>query len=394
MSFYTDLAPPGTVDGFPDRVFIGAATGHDGSTSLQSSGTYAFGTGVDYLIDGAQTASFAKYGNVGGVFGTQSGDRYTIRGDAVTVWKAGQPASSGTKYGWCGRVYQCTTAGTFGTSPPTHSSGTTSNGTAQLAFLYVLSANPIGLSFFVNHNIEDGGGAWGLYGEFVRQAGAGTGFLAELVVKNRGSNVQINPYDLTPPGATLGLWMIAGGDPATGVPSNPSSAAIVFKKHGHTWNKPIVFGADSVTTKADGTGEAISFGKGHELAWWASATQRTASIRSDSTAVALEKQIVFGDTSIRVEVPSKPELFSFSFGANPNDGITFGAGAASAVAAGHGKVIVAAAGPSQHIDLALVAKNGGVVWVGPWQASGGGTVDGFIYVKDSAGIVRKLATIT
>lgn len=55
--------------------------------------------------------------------------------------------------------------------------------------------------------------------------------------------------------------------------------------------------------------------------------------------------------------------------------------------------ILSANGAASNIDIKLSPKGTGAVWVGAWTTNADAPVNGYITVKDSSGIVRKLATI-
>lgn len=379
-----------------DRLFMGDMIDHPGDTNYGVSSTYAGAAGVDYLVEGAHLAILSQFGNIGGAFGTRTSDAYKAREAGVTLWSSGGTAVLGQKYGWLGMVYLCTTAGTFGANGPSHAAGTVPNGTAQLQFSYYLNTVPIALASFTLVDSSDARGAWAGYHEIIREAAGGTSFLSENVVKNKGSNVVNDPYNPLAANATIGHWWPAGGDSNTGPATNPSTAAIVFGKAGHTWNTGIVFAADAITgtNGVTGTGAAMKMARGHELQWWGSSSQKTATIRSEGDAVgSYNKELVFRNTTISLGTNALPQLFDFNFGATPANGMTFQAGTPGQISAGFGKVALVATGTDTNLDIELKTKGGGVVWLGPWTSNGDAAVNGYIYVKDAAGTLRKIATI-
>ncbi|MBZ3694043.1 hypothetical protein [Phyllobacterium calauticae] len=292
--------------------------------------------------------------------------------------------------------YLCTSSGTLGANGPSHAAGTAANGTAQLQFGYYTNTVPIALSYFTLVDSSDGRGAWGGYQEIVRTSAGGTAFLNEKVVKNKGFNVINDPYNTMPGGATIGDWWAGGGDPNTGAPANPSTNAILIGKNGHTWNTGFVFAADGITGTdgITGVGVAIKMARGHEIQWWASSTQKTAAIRSEGDAVgSINKEIVFRNTTVSIQPASVPKLFDFNFGANPANGMTFQAGPAGQISPSFGKVSLVGTGSDENLDIELRPKGGGVVWLGPWTSSGDAALNGYIYVKDATGALRKFATI-
>jgi hypothetical protein len=116
-----------------------------------------------------------------------------------------------------------------------------------------------------------------LYLEMQRESGAGGSPLAELVGKNKGSDLTNTPY--VAGGGVDGIWLVAGGDDAYGgTAANPCNTGIEFTYGAggpgaaYTWNKGIVFVDQSLTgtdgSNGDtGTGIAIEMAKQHAIRW-------------------------------------------------------------------------------------------------------------------------------
>jgi hypothetical protein len=90
---------------------------------------------------------------------------------------------------------------------------------------------------------------------------------------------------------------------------------------------------------------------------------------------------------------------SFTFTSNSFGAVEFlvyGVGGSShlAAASSHsGAPSLSAVGSSSNVDIALLPKGSGRVWVGPWTTHGDAVITGYITVKDSAGVQRYLACI-
>lgn len=63
------------------------------------------------------------------------------------------------------------------------------------------------------------------------------------------------------------------------------------------------------------------------------------------------------------------------------------------VDANTGAPFMAAEGSSTNVDIRLIPKGTGSVWVGAWTTNADAAVNGYITVKDTSGNVRKIATI-
>lgn len=97
------------------------------------------------------------------------------------------------------------------------------------------------------------------YFEAQKQVGAGTTQGQETDVANFGSLVAINPLTMFNSGATPVYWSACGGG-HTGV--NPCSAAFGIVANSVKFDKGIVFGSGSLSTRSDSKQEAISFPSG------------------------------------------------------------------------------------------------------------------------------------
>lgn len=74
----------------------------------------------------------------------------------------------------------------------------------------------------------------------------------------------------------------------------------------------------------------------------------------------------------------------------------FGIGGTTWLAAGSSSSdtpTLSANGPSANIDIKLNTKGSGVVWLNNWISTGDQAINGYVYVKDNTGTLRRLATI-
>lgn len=292
---------------FPDRVFAGAAAEYDGATAT---GRWSWvGTDANaqatYIERGATLLGYSAHGGTGVAGASKLSDQYTAYG--YSVWTTGQSVSIGAKRGYKQRLYTATTAGTCGATPPTHTTGTASDGTVTWQHDAPTYLTPLGIASFVVSDALDGTGAWGAYVEVVRASGANGAWVAEFVAKNKGTNVSATPYT-NPAGALYGLFLNGGGDPSYGgVATNPSAAGLVFSglTPGVVWNTGILFKQTSITG-ADGTGganvgTAVALARGHKLDWYNS-SGIGASIWGDVSDTAKYVQLVMTDDLFAVKV--------------------------------------------------------------------------------------------
>lgn len=266
---YSNLANGVDIWKTTDRVFVGAAIDNDGSSVGASSRTYIADAGVGYFHErSAQSMSLATNGNTGYLGATQKSTRYTLVYGAGSVWVSGASAALNAKIWYGGRIYNTTVAGVFGVTPPVHTAGSATNGTATLQFLDFAYTTPIGVSGLALSDLgPDGSAAWASYFQGFRFASCGTVYAGEVGAPNFGNNVINTPYNVAPNGSTIGWWMPGGYDASIKPSINPSTAAIVIGAGDNSWNKGIVFGATSITGTdgVTGQGEAICFAHGHGI---------------------------------------------------------------------------------------------------------------------------------
>lgn len=240
-----------------------------------------------------------------------------------------------------------------------------------------------------NDNTTKSCGAWGGYFEGFRLAAAtGPSYGVEIDAINFGSFTAATPY-AQPSGQVIGL-QIASGAQFTG--ASDSTAAVNIQANGAKFGAGIIFGATSLTgTDGTGTGTAVAMrlARGHLLQWMSSNTVTTTQILSTSATAA---------NSVTVNFAESATLFSnSSSGKNLFGIINIGATACNYVqfqASGPGNATqMLMAGDDTNIDLQVVLKGTGKMWIGAWASNADAAVNGYITVKDSSGNVRKLATI-
>lgn len=267
--------------------------------------------------------------------------------------------------------------------------------------------NTIGVGSFVDNNntSADPKSSWAFYGHAVH-AGTGNHFTCgmELDICNLKSTVAVSPYSMGAPGTTAGIWVGVGGETAqSGVADNPASAAITVvttATHdallgtGSLFAKGLVFQASAIsgTNGVTGSGIAIEMAKGHRVNWLTPTNDVAGYIRSDNTNSANTTSIIFGSAGLvfrglQGDLVTEQNLLLIA--ANPSAVNFF---QMTPAAAGTG-VAIAAVGADANIDFSIQTKGTGVLRFGTFTSNAETPVNGYITIKDAAGVVRKLATI-
>jgi hypothetical protein len=246
----------------------------------------------------------------------------------------------------------------------------------------------IGGAFYAEAD-RDSSFAWGTYIEVVRRNDTSQGYCIELDAKNIGASVSPNAYTL---GVTVhGIWAAAGGDGTYGgVPTNPSGAAIVIVPNDSTWNTGIVFSATSLTGTdgVTGTANAVEMAKGHQLVWREAGGLIGALVRSDVSVATQRSQVLFGNNVMQVLNFGSKRTFQIE---HVSSGVNFLNAKGSVTGTG---VSLEAGGDDTNIDIKLTPKGSGVVNFGTHSAIGAESVTGYITIKDSNGVTRKLAVVS
>jgi hypothetical protein len=372
-----------------ERMFFGsAAKDAGGTTSFSDSTTFIAGFDFNsyYLERAAQNLSISKRGGIGTVSGSVGSARYTTLGYAI--WQGTTAVLVGDKRGWGGRLYTATIAGTTSSTPPSHTSGTATDGTVTWQFDDYTYNVAIGEAACALADMDDGSGVWARYSEIVRLPAGGTSFAHEIVVKNKGNDVVNNPYNRFPQGATIGDMYAGGGDPSLGAPTAPSTCGALFIKNGQTWNKGIVFDKESITGTdgVTGYGIAIALAKGHLQSWFTPEGLIGAEVTSDVTQNAKRGLIIFGNNNVKYRAGGSV-VFTAS---KLTDGST---GSILAESYG-GNARLSAESTGTDADLLLSGKGAGFVRFGTHVALSGETVTGSILMKDESGTLRKVAILS
>lgn len=305
----------------------------------------------------------------------------------------------------------------------------------------------IGVSGFVINN-KISRSAWALYADIQHETGTSS-YGLEVAGKNKGGNSVPTPYGLG--SGVYGVWLAGGGDPVYGgAPTNPSTAGVVLKKNGSTWNVGIVFEDEAITGTdgTTGTGVAIALAKGHELQWYKPDTSKGLTIRGDQNTGESQFFIIGESNAVNLagsgELPvakflgqaSSVNYFEFlpaltgnlvmlrAAGSDTNIGIQFRVKGTQSVRfqsqnsglydefrvgginsapvnflraygtnSGAGTAVLDAIGSDTNISIRLVPKGTGTVQFGTFTSVADTAINGYVMITDSFGNQRKLATI-
>lgn len=256
--------------------------------------------------------------------------------------------------------------------------------------------SPIGVAGYVlnDTSIETRAG-WALYADVQHQPTAtdSASYGLEIAAKNKGSDITGGSYGTGR--GVFGIWMQGGGDASYGgSPTNPNNAGIVILKGSSTWNRGLIFTADSLTGTdgVTGTGQAIVMAKGHTIRWEITGANLGARIRSDVSIAGRDVGLIFDNFSAYISNNSGEAVVRFE-DAN-SGGVSTGVNFARLIGGASGSAVTLGVGGSDtNIDLALSGKGSGVLQFGSFSTVGAETVTGYITIKDSGGISRKLAVI-
>jgi hypothetical protein len=162
------------------------------------------------------------------------------------------------------------------------------------------SESTIGLNVYgLNDNATQVQIAWGIYGEGVRYAGAGTTFAMELDIVNFGTEVTADLHDIHPDYLTVAAWLANGG---AYYGAQSATAAIGIVDNGATWINGIICEATALDgCNGAGTGAAsfMRIACGHRLDWeyasntlgsriWSAVTSATTALAQKFTNTGFE----------------------------------------------------------------------------------------------------------
>ena len=207
--------------------------------------------------------------------------------------------------------------------------------------------------------LNDASGAFAraVYLEGQRESGAGGTVGAEVVIKNKGTDLTSTPY--SEQNSAKGAWLVAGGDPSYGgTPSAPPDTALIVKNGGATtanyrWNKGVVFNATALTgtdgSDGDtGSGVALELAKQHRIQWLKPNGNVGGFIKSITTNAGRGGGIRFEDNFVAFTDASGNIIGRADNVASPADYVALQAAASG----GTVRITTGGATADKHIDLA------------------------------------------
>lgn len=365
----TDAQAPNVIEN-PGRSFFGiTAAEADGQTS----GTNWVSSHFDhYLVRSNTVSAISKMGGTA-IFGaSRNSDRYRTPAlsENLTLWQPGQAITAGQFRGRYGRKYIATTSGVTGATPPTHVTGSVSDG--GVTWVYQDNRGqyftPIGVSMLGLSDIDDGEGTWAGYVDVERDVSGGTIFGIEYAIKNKGTNVIADPFNPLPAGSTIGSWYAGGGDSFYGAPNNPSTSAMTVYRNSHTWNTGLLFSADSLTT-IDGRQRAIGLANSQAIQWFRSANQPSFEIRSDGGVLGRDMRIVSNGYSTEFRGVRQNGTEETLFGIEQPDlsapstrtNQFYFKSSTTTGSPGYGEITVQSAGYDNNVNIVLTPKGDGEI---------------------------------
>ena len=268
-------------------------------------------------------------------------------------------------------------------------------GAARTAKATSAGANAYGVTAFgLANNATYSSFAWGYYGESHRvNSTASDCYGMEIAIVNRGGEIATTPYS-APSGTTIGIQIDSGcGFSATQMPGVVSASTglqfvnnITDSGSAGGFLSGICFGSNSLSGAdgTTGTAVAIAMAKGHALKWYSGASTQTSTIICNGVTQANSLNLVFGEGSLILSNASGGQILA-AFPSVPNAANYLYLSAATSGS----PPVIASGGSDTNIDLSLICKGSGAVRLGVYTA-GVSASTGFLTVKDSNGVVRKL----
>jgi len=297
-------------------------------------------------------------------------------------------------------AYQSTYKGNYGGVFVAQSSDTNSGA----------GVTTIALSSFVldNNTGANGSTGWAYYGAIVRTASAASPATMgmEFDFVNFATTTHIDPYTFVASGETIGMQMMAGGEPTTitvgGTAFNPASAAFTIGQNNSNpgiystatvcWDKGIVFhnigisGTDGTTISSPAIAIAMAFG--HRLQWYSAAGTSMGSIYAGGVAGPSVDEVFWNQGIHYLKQDDQTDCFRIA----PVAGAT---GFIQVTSSSSAVPIVQGRNTSGtgNVDIQISPQNSGYIQFAGANAtytSAVNTATGYILIKDGAGTVYKV----
>ncbi|MBD8680284.1 hypothetical protein [Pseudomonas sp. CFBP 13719] len=308
--FWTDTPSGANLWRFRDRILVGAAAQANGADDPGSDKTwvgYTSGGLMTYFETRSTAAIFSDNGVIAGAFASRSSDQDVVKGGPCI-------AVAGLAY------------------------NNRANKTAWGGYFTAVKDND---TVMYTHG-------------------------AEVDIANRGSVVDINPYNMTVPGQTVAAWLRTGGETAeSGQAVNPASACMgvvgsVSSNPNAVFRKGIVFAANAIQVDATGKAPAIVLARNQKIEWVLDGSgSKAGELRSDATSSTNRLNASFNNNGF--------SLFSVSSGGSEVESFRF-IGSPTAAnflefrpANSGGRPTITVQGNDANIDAAIAGKGSGGV---------------------------------
>jgi hypothetical protein len=257
----------------------------------------------------------------------------------------------------------------------------------------------IGLATFAYNDHTTGStGVWGLYSTVLRNSTVnGPTHGMEIDVANIGATIPLYPNAIFSPGQNEGIWLCTGGETTNNSPVGTASCALAIVQNDSQttktakFDKGIIFHSQAIsgTDGSTGFGIAIALSKNHDISWFNSINQIVGRIRSAGSNSALGQSVTFSDYGLLIEdITSGNALFQVQPVSNPVNRVVV---TPSPVGA---PVQISSNGVDTDVDILFSPRGAGVLRFGILTTNADAPITGYITIKDSTGVTRKLAVIS
>ena len=252
------------------------------------------------------------------------------------------------------------------------------------------SGAAIGLSGVgFNDNATNSVNAWGLYVDAKTTATAlGGVFGIEVGVATLGAYQ--DAYAVTNNKQT-GIAIAAGADSSINGTTDSVTWAMRIFNNGATFGRGISFSSSALRNHTDAGGvthqKAIVLRSGNQIGYEDVAGDGLGFFRSRVNATASESAVDLSNNTVDLLGYQNAPIGKFFHTASAVNYFQFNNAVATASPA------LYSVGSDTNIDIRLIPKGTGVLRFGTWTTSADVAVNGYITIKDSAGTVRKIATI-
>lgn len=232
------------------------------------------------------------------------------------------------------------------------------------------------------------GNAYGGYFEGFRESNTrGGAYGIEVDSINFGSPSSTDPYYQSAD-QVIGVQIAAGGE-LHNLQQSSCAVGVNIQNNGSSYDRGINIGATAISgcDGVNGEGTAIALAKGHTIQWFGDRDSKTWGVQSVATAGG-GGIVRMGNTFLNLLNPAGIPTFQVSWVPNSTTFLSLRPSADGT------PIQLVADGIPDNIDIQLVPKGTGKIWLGEFKsASGTANISGYVEVKDATGAIRKLAVL-